>query len=387
MGGSAYFDGTGDYLTAPDSDAYFFDSGDFTLEAWVYLNVKNAFNIFQQSNGTGGNVLKWTFWFNNSTNQLRLEGHNPSASPLIWVQASWTPVTGRWYHLACSRESNVHRLFVDGALLVSTTTTTALPQCTSDLWVGAFKDAPAASPNQLNGYMAGARIVKGTALYTANFSIPTAPPTAVTNTALLLNFTNGQIVDSAAGSNLETIGSAQISTSVRRVGTGSISFNGSTDWLVIPASPAQALGTSAFTVEAWVYMTATAGTKPIFDNRGSGASATGFSFFVNASSQLCVFTNNAATGTSSVTLSTNTWTHVALVRTGTGTNQTTYYINGVARGTITLSGNFTDPLTSVSRVGASVAGEPWPGNIDDLRVTRMARYTGTFTPPELLSTY
>ncbi len=135
-------------------------------------------------------------------------------------------------------------------------------------------------------------------------------------------------------------------------------------------------------------MTATAGSKPIFDTRSVTTSATGLMFFVNSSSQLCVFTNNVATGTSSTTLSLNTWTHVALVRTGTGTNQTTYYIDGVASGTITLAGNFTDPLTSISRIGGGVAASQfWPGYIDDLRVTRAARYLTTFTPPDTLPNF
>lgn len=42
-GGSAYFDGAGDYLTVPANAAFSFGTGDFTIETWVYASVSNAF--------------------------------------------------------------------------------------------------------------------------------------------------------------------------------------------------------------------------------------------------------------------------------------------------------------------------------------------------------
>ena len=50
-----------------------------------------------------------------------------------------------------------------------------------------------------------ARIVKGTAVYTAAFTPPTAPLTAVTNTTFLLN-PNPNIVDKAQKSNITLVG-------------------------------------------------------------------------------------------------------------------------------------------------------------------------------------
>jgi hypothetical protein len=136
-------------------------------------------------------------------------------------------------------------------------------------------------------------------------------------------------------------------------------------------------------LEAWVYPTTLSGTKPILESRSAASSAAGYAWLVNSSGFLNVFTNNGFLGASSSALTANVWTHVALVRTGTGTNQTTYYINGVASGTITMSGNFTDALTSETKVGGSTsAGEVWVGYIDDLRITNgVARYTAAFTPP------
>jgi hypothetical protein len=94
-----------------------------------------------------------------------------------------------------------------------------------------------------------------------------------------------------------------------------------------------------------------------------------------------VFTYTTSTITSSGAITTNAWNHIAVVREGTGSNQTKIYINGTNDGTGTVSTNFnqTDPLY----VGANrAAGDPMKGYIDDLRITKgYARYTAAFTPP------
>ena len=47
------------------------------------------------------------------------------------------------------------------------------------------------------GYISNFRIVKGTAVYTANFTPSTSPLTAIANTSLLLSCTNAAIFDNS----------------------------------------------------------------------------------------------------------------------------------------------------------------------------------------------
>ena len=50
----------------------------------------------------------------------------------------------------------------------------------------------------ITGYMSNVRIVKGTAVYTSNFTPSTSPLTAITNTQLLMNsVSGGYLVDSS----------------------------------------------------------------------------------------------------------------------------------------------------------------------------------------------
>ena len=69
--------------------------------------------------------------------------------------------------------------------------------------------------------MSDMRVVNGTAVYTSNFTPPTAPLTKVTNTKLLANFTNAAITDSTGKNNVETGGTAQLDTTVKKFGTAS----------------------------------------------------------------------------------------------------------------------------------------------------------------------
>jgi hypothetical protein len=111
-----------------------------------------------------------------------------------------------------------------------------------------------------------------------------------------------------------------------------------------------------------------------------GTSTTGWLVSLDSSEKV-VFTFATSTITSTGSIILDAWNHIAVVREGTGTDQTKIYIGGTNDGTGTVSTDFNQ--TSVMYVGCNrTAGNAMKGFIDDLRVTKgVARYTGTFTPP------
>jgi hypothetical protein len=286
-----------------------------------------------------------------------------------------------WQHIAATRSGTTNRLFVNGVIVASGT---ASDNFTS---TGCYiSSGQGGGNNYAIGYITDTRIVKGTAVYTAAFTPPTAPLTAITNTSLLTNFTNGGIFDNAMMNNLETVGNAQISTSVKKYGSGSMAFDGTGDYLTAPSNANYVFGTGDFTVECWVYLAVGSKVQVIFDTRVSGPSSTGIALAINASNAPYVYVNAATLFTSSTALTLATWTHVAMVK-ASGT--ITLYINGTSTGSAASATNLTDNALTIGSVIDYRDGSTTyhlNGYIDDMRVTKgYARYTSNFTPPEALS--
>jgi hypothetical protein len=368
-GGSGYFDGSGDYLTGPTNTATAFNlTGDFTIESWCYFSsVSTAFaGILSYADSSGFNG--WELINNAGTVYFRFLTGSAGAGQ---VTASSSITTNQWYHIAVSRSGSTITLYINGYSVGTVTYSSSQSSSSSFIKVAADRIGSTLS----TGYLSNIRVVNGTAFYTSNFTPPTAPLTAITNTSLLLNFTNAGIYDATSKNDLETVGNAQISTTQSKWGGSSISFDGTGDWLLIPDQPPQRIGTGNFTVEMWVYRNSS-GTYGL---AGKGTGTTGWLVSLNSSNQV-VFTYGSSTITSTGTVSATTWTHIAVVREGTSTNQTKIYINGTNDGTGTVSTDFNQinsMYIGADRTGGSAAN----AYVQDVRITNYARYTSNFTPP------
>jgi len=169
-GGSAYFDGDGDYLTVPASNGLEFGSGDFTIELWFIADEQQAQYAGLISKGQAGSVDPdaWSLEFNSPT----------ELAFWLWVDSAGIGASGVtagvWHHVALTRDGSTLRMFLDGVLTESrTTTSTIASNASGSLHIGSGWYAPAS--RSFTGYIDELRIVKGTAVYTANFTPPTAP--------------------------------------------------------------------------------------------------------------------------------------------------------------------------------------------------------------------
>jgi hypothetical protein len=142
------------------------------------------------------------------------------------ISTGLTPVANAWTHFVLSRVGTTTRLFRNGTEIGSATDNTNYAVGAAGFGIGANTIA---ADNYFFGYMSGFRVIKGSGV--TSVTVPTAPPTAITNTQLLLNFTNAGIIDGTMDNVLETVGNAQISTSVVKYGSGSLAFDGSSDSL------------------------------------------------------------------------------------------------------------------------------------------------------------
>jgi hypothetical protein len=375
IGGSGYFDGTGDYLSAPSNAAFAFGTGDFTFECWVYTSSATNQMIFDtvQPNQSGGGTNRFFVYI--STTQTVISG------PATNTQTSSNTIKlGAWNHIVVVRSASTRTTYINGVSGGSAAYTSDL----SSTYATIGLDAAASGTLIMNGYISNLRVVKGTAVYTSAFTPPTAPVTAISGTSLLLNYTNAGIIDNTMINNLETIGNAQISTAQSKFGGGSMYFDGTGDYLAVQPNITNNLGTGDFTIEAWVYLTSGSTYQFLI---GSSDNASGF-MMVGLNVPLSP-TSTIALGKSGqtwpvqfgagTTITSNTWTHIAITRSGT-TNRA--FINGVQLGSnVTDSTSWTFP-SNIMWIGNQSGGTALNGYIDDFRITKgYARYTTTFTPP------
>ena len=373
VGGSTYMDGTGDLLSIPSTTSLVFGTGIFTIQCWVYRSVAGAVHTIA-AKGVSATPNGWVFQINASNQLIFIDTATTIATTTTTIPA------GTWTHVAVVRAgtgTNQTTLYINGVSSATGTSAGNFSQ-SSILYIGADR----ATANTFNGYISGLEMVKGTAL---TISVPTAPPTTANSPSLLLNFTNAGIYDGKMANNLETVGNAQVSTSVVKYGSGSMYFPATNGNYCIgaPNQPSLIFGTGNFTIEAWVFPTAFTNTAAGAFGYGVSGGSVDWNLEINTSGTVLYIDNNTGRFSSSSNLLTNTWTHLCVVRTNTGV---TMYFNGVSVGSYSTINNISGTSNARLYVGTGAqvpASRQFIGYIDDLRVTNgVARYYTNFTPPQ-----
>jgi hypothetical protein len=167
VNGAAYFDGTGDYLTAPSSADFNFGTGDFTVEFWLYqTSTKNTQLIDMRPTSTQGWYVAWSIGLDGS-HTYYINSSNRINGP------AGTFGLNQWYHVAITRAAASTKIFVNGAQSGSTwTDSTAFSEGRVLLGANSIDIATYTFP----GYLKDLRITKGVARYTSNFTPPTRLP-------------------------------------------------------------------------------------------------------------------------------------------------------------------------------------------------------------------
>ena len=411
VGGSGYFDGSGDYLnfldTTQSGATSNFDMGGIqaSWDFWAYITTTSSSIAFAK---TANAVSSWndiqyifypyesgnsTFFFRNGANYALVQGTFPAK-------------LNSWAHFVVSTDaSNNISIYVNGTRLATTNNTIGKPSTAN--YIGIGSQSGATGGGVMNGYVSGMRFIRGSGAFSATTStitVPTAPPTAVSGTQLLLNYTNAGIYDGAMKSVFETVTDAKVATSPVKYGSGSISYVTTTSTGAYLAANQNtslyALYTGDFTVEGWIWLTTTAfdysGPGPIFNYGNGGANGplgyytcwawnlinggTGFTFYR--------FDGTETSYTFSGTIPVNQWVHVALTR---ANGYMRAFVNGTQIGSATAVSLNYAPISGTNRmligIGSGGGGANqyyrFPGYMDDLRITQgVARYIANFTPPQ-----
>lgn len=171
-GYSTYFDGNGDRLSSSGSTAFTFGTGAFTVEYWVYQTVNTG--SYTQHVGTA--TTSNGFAFGTSSLSLYMTTNTQGYNTGVNIQLN------TWNHIIWTRDSsNNVRAFLNGNLVYGPTSiTTNITETNFGLG-----QTVSGTGYNFTGYISNLRVLKGTALYTANTSVSTRPLKAIANTSLL----------------------------------------------------------------------------------------------------------------------------------------------------------------------------------------------------------
>lgn len=394
--GSVLFNGTTQYLSLPaGSTALVFGTDDFTVEYWVYYTSLTALT-FAVGNATTANGLAFGLAASGALYMSTYTTGYSSLGTLI--------VPGAWYHVAFVRSSGTVKFYLNGALNYTSSFATNITE--TDVNIGQARTGTFFTP----GYISNLRIVKGVAVYTSAFAVPTKPLTATqlandngypsiaitgTSTSLLMNTTNNSnyLTDSSSFDNTITNNNSAVSSALTPFKVGSILFNGTSQYLTIPSSSAlQGIASGDMTIEFWIYLNSAWGTSlfnPIQKGRtgssdyewgvyltGAGSNAGVISWQPNNNTGVNTYVYNST----SVTILPSQWYHVAICITGSTVR---FFLNGVAAGTASLA-----QVTFTANGALSVTNNNngtntyFPGYMSNIRIVKgIGVYTSAFTPP------
>ena len=356
-GGSALFDGNGDALRTQSSSNLQLGSGDFTVEYWLYTNSFNSTgNVFDGRDAGSGNSF--------------ITNTNTSGQHRLWypggyrITSTTTMSANSWYHIAIVRNSGVVKMYIDGVAESQTwSTTTNFTGQTVTL--GTEVDG-ASSP--FHGYISNVRIVVGTAVYTSNGTAPTSISTAVANTQLLLNMTNAKVFDASQFQKLMSFGGNNVaaSSTQQHLGENTIYFDGSGDYIVMrnPLS-----GTEDFTMEGWIYQTAS-GTYDGYFSTCEASGADGG--IVVAKDKFFVTHGGGSSQIGFSSIENNAWYHIVLQRSN---NLFSLYLNGALVSTVSPTVSLTGDYLRLASRYIDNATYALTGHIHDFRISKgLARY-------------
>jgi predicted outer membrane repeat protein len=375
-GGSYVFDNADGNSLSMTGSADFQLDDDFTLESWVNI-VDNG---------------KWqplAMWGNGHYKAIRIAGRNTSITeinieyPNSYVFVTHpTPVHGTgWHHIAIVRSGSTITLYVDG-VAGNTVTLSNTIGTTEDFKVGYHTTG--GGNHWVDGSFADYRLVKGTAVYTEDFTPPTAPLEAVTGTSLLLSGNNAAIRDeSQSVESISVFGNTTVADS-SPYGTGkSMSFDGNGDYLSIDLGDNLIDSNTPFTVEFWMYPENISNRGILhFTNNPGTLEAT---LYISGAGNLSWFDSrvgSAAAGditpNSGGGITTNEWHHIALTR--QSDNYVKIYVDGQL---YNVSSSVWDlGLSRYLEVGRYANTAYFDGYVSDLRIIEgTAIYTENFSVP------
>lgn len=330
---SNYFDGNGDYLFSGSSADFGMGTGNFTWEAWVnqtYRDGSAESQLFSTGSYPSGNNI--SVWITTSGN---VAIHYVAASSTFTTTSTFAINT--WTHIAVVRKgtgTDEFSIYINGVAGITGTMSTDF---SADNIILARHGST--TSNYFSGYISNFRIVKGTAVYTGNFTPSTSALTAITNTKMLTCQSNRFVDKSASAHALSTQGTPKVTAfgpyltskvydpAVNGASAFFVGGSTATELLVDATGSDFAYGTGDFTIEGWYYREGTGQAYPYIYAMGNMMqfyfSSGNLNFYMKDSETGSVVWSSYSTTLGNVL---NEWNHWAVSRSG---DNLSAFVNGV----------------------------------------------------------
>ena len=387
-GASVYFDGNQDYLTVPHNSGFDFGTADFTVEGWWYpvggpavnSGASNRSTIMGTYTSSGGFGVQYQF----DANKFNFFFADNSL-----LNPSYTVVLNNWYHFAVVKNSGTLTYYINGVSIGSTSDSTSLTY-SNPLWIGRINSTAGGGTitQEVQGYLSDIRIIKGTPLYTSNFTPPTSPlGTSVSGTSILTCNDAPNVFDSTAQARVITDGAS--SSNSTKYASASIQTGTSDRVYFYPITSASEFDnlTGDYTVEAWIKLdSSTQDYANIVLYRDDSNTSNPHILLRFGNSGFGYHLQFRVTGTGSSNVHSvnltqtnfSNYRHVALVRTN---GVVKIFVDGTQRNSNTGADPSSFPNSQVvhsnalSAVDKFEVGGALDGNIEDFRFTRnLGRY-------------
>ena len=207
------------------------------------------------------------------------------------------------------------------------------------------------------------------------------------STKLLLHLDNN-VTDSSASARGVTNSSMAFSSTIKKFGGYAGAFDGVSSYLSVPAHADWNFGTSDLTIDLQAYFNDVTGTQDLMSQAVSGGNNQYWRLSQSNGTSLTFRVANTSGTTilevsGNVDLSINRFHHIAFVRNGTACS---LYLNGVSVATTNSSVAFVEQASTDINIGRfGPGGSPtfyFNGYMDGIRISTGARWTSGFTPPE-----
>ena len=415
-GGSAFFDGYSDSISVPLTGLNHTSNQAFTIEFW-FSDLSNANMRFidtrqHDTNNQGFDITKGTA---NNSIIFRYKGSSGSSS----ISISGEITSAHWHHIVVQYTGSNFQVYRDGKQIHNSAASYGtMTHAGSVMRFGSDNDG---TSNEVLGHMADIRYVIGTAVYSGEFVPPKGAlsttggdyaDTSNVNTSissghtkLLLQFHNAKVYDNIGGHTMwmnyrGNSGDAKSSTGATKYASSSVVFDGADYSMVDVWGPEGSFNwmweyACPFTIEGWIKTTTYnqdgGDVRVIFKTDNDDNTADNIQVRLDDSTgKLSVYSNGSAPAginvLSTTVVADGNWHHFAVTRTGSivGEEYVNVYIDGVHE---VVNQNWTGGLdyktmqhnSGVYRWTPRIGGKGteqgmFNGHIEDLRVTKRARY-------------